>query len=513
MTRTENCIRNVKYAIVGQAAGIAISFFSRMVFVHILGREYLGLDGLFSNIISVLSIVELGVGTAIVFSMYKPLADGDEYRLKALMDVYKKAYISIGITVAAVGSALTPFLRHLIRDMPDIPYISLLYLLFVANSALSYFFSYKRSLIIADQRRYIITAYRYGFYFFVSLAQILILIVTKAYIIYILLQIAGTLAENMLISRKADKLYPFLLKKESFRLDKEDRNRITKNIKAMIFHKLGDKVVTGTDNILISRFVGIAEVGLYSNYLLITNALNMVYGLIFQSLIASIGNLGAEEDARKNRFIFDCINFICFWIHGFSSICLVVLLNPFIKLWLSKEYVFSHGIVLVIVFNFYINGMRKSAQAFKEAYGLFWYDRYKPLAEALINLAASVVLAIKLGIAGILLGTAVSTVTTCFWIEPYVLYKYGLKAPVSSYYKRYALNTLAMAVIGTVVMLICGVIKGETFAVFFAKAVICAVLPNVFFVLIYCRTEEFRYILNIFKEAAIDRKMIMRGRL
>jgi|BioPla2DNA2_1021312.scaffolds.fasta_scaffold01418_4 O-antigen/teichoic acid export membrane protein len=512
MTRTANCIRNVKYTIFGQIIGIVISFFGRMVFVHILGREYLGLDGLFSNIISVLSIVELGVGTAIVFSMYKPLAAGDKDKLKALMDIYKRTYVCIGIAVAVLGLSLTPFLRFIIKDMPDIPSISLLYLLFVINSSISYFFSYKRSVIIADQKRYIITIYRYGFYFFLNLVQILILIVTKRYLLYLILQIISTVLENIFISKKANKLYPFLLDKESRnKLNKDDKKQIIRNIKAMIYHKLGGTVVMGTDNILISKFVGIAEVGLYSNYQLIINALNSVYGLMFQSLIASIGNLGANEDINKKKFIFECIDLLCFWLHAFSSICLVVLLNPFIKLWLNKEYIFSQKVVMVIVTNFYINGMRRSTQAFKEALGLFWYDRYKPLFESLINLAVSIVLAVRFGITGILLGTIISTTATCFWVEPYILYKYGLKSSVINYFKRYTAYTLFMIPIGLATMLLCSTLKGETVITFCGKLMICTIFPNILFLLICYRTKEFKYIMKRLKRADHGEKLIVRG--
>jgi O-antigen/teichoic acid export membrane protein len=356
MSRTSNSIRNIKYAVLGQAIGLLVSFISRIFFVRILSAEYLGVNGLFTNILSVLSLAELGVGSSIVYSMYKPLAEKDEYRLKALMGFYKKAYITIGIIIAVLGTALIPFLEFFIKDKPNVPHIQLIYLMFVVNSSISYFFSYKRSLIIADQKRYIATFYRYGFYFLLNIAQIIALVLTKSYILYLGLQIINTFIENIYISRKANELYPFLKGGEAVKMAKDEIDIIVRNVKAMMFHKLGGTVVMGTDNLLISKFVGVIQVGLYSNYLLIIKALNTVFGLAYQSITASIGNLGVIETNEKNKFIFECINLLGFWIYGVASICLINLFNPFIILWLGKEYLFPISIVLIIVINFYLTG-------------------------------------------------------------------------------------------------------------------------------------------------------------
>lgn len=504
MSRLENSIRNIRYAVIGQVFGMIISFFSRMVFVHILGNEYLGLNGLFSNILSVLSIAELGIGTSIVFSMYKPLAEGDNDKLKALISLYKKAYIAIGMVIAILGIALTPFLKYIIKDMPDISYLSYIYMMFILNSSISYFFSYKRSLIIADQKRYIVTLYRYSFYFFMNIAQIILLLLTRNYILFLSMQIICTVVENICISYKANRMYPYILDKYNIaRLEKDDRKQIIRNVKAMIYHKLGTTVVMGTDNILIARFIGIVEVGLYSNYQLIINALDSVFSIMFQSLTASIGNLGVKETTDKSKFIFECINLLCFWIHAFSSICLIVLLNPFIALWLNEKYIFSADIVLLIVINFYLSGMRKSVQTFKEALGLFWYDRYKPLFESGINLIVSIVLALRFGINGILIGTIISTLTTCFWVEPYILYKYGFKASVTPYFLKYILYSCVMVVIGMITLALSSTLVEKSITSFCVKILICGTVPNILFLFIFSRTKEFRYIINILKESSM----------
>lgn len=499
MSRTDNSIKNIKYAIVGQGFGLIISFISRMIFVRTLGAEYLGLNGLFLNILSILSLAELGVGEAIVYSMYKPLAIKNESKLQALMSLYKKAYVSIGIIIAIVGATLTPFLDFFIKDIPDINNIKLIYLMFVANSSISYFFSYKRSLIIADQKRYIATIYRYGLYFLLNIGQIFILITTQNYLLFLLLQIVNTLIENICISIKADKIYPFLKKKNDEKLESNEKGIIIKNVKAMVYHKVGTIVVVGTDNILISKFIGVFKVGLYSNYQLIINALNTVFGLLFQSFTASIGNLGATETDEKNEFIFNCINFLGFWIYAFASICLINLVNPFIQLWIGKEYIFPMPLVVIIIINFYLSGMRKGVLTFRDALGLFWYDRYKAIFEAGINLIASIILVKSIGISGVFIGTIISTLATCFWVEPYILFKYGFKSTMKPYFHKYILYTIVMLIVGTITWFISNLFSGYTLMGFSGKLIVCAFIPNVLFIIIFWRAKEFQYLFNIIK--------------
>lgn len=497
MSRTNNSIRNIKYAFVGQVAGFLISFLARMVFVRTLSAEYLGLNGLFSNILSMLSFAELGVGAAIVYSLYKPLAEKDNTKVSALMCLYRKAYTTIGIVVAILGLTITPFLGYLVDEMPDIPYIHLIFMMFVLNSAISYFFSYKRSLIIADQNRYIATLYRYSCFFGLNVIQIITLLITHNYIFYLLLQIANTIIENILVSKKADKLYPFLKTEHNTHLDNEEKSTIAKNVKAMMGHKLGGIIVLGTDNLLIAKFIGIVAVGVYSNYVLITNALNTAFGLIFQSITASVGNLGATESNEKAITVFNCINLFGFWIYSFAAICLFNLFNPFIKIWLGSEYLFSIPIVAIIVFNFYLEGMRKCVLTFRDAYGLYWYDRFKPFFAAIINIIASILLVRELGVLGVFIGTAISTISTCFWVEPYVLYKYVFKCSAKIYFLEYLLRTLLFFVAGFITWFICSFISGETFIDFGIRLIINIILPNIIYLVVFYRSSEFRHIFGI----------------
>lgn len=499
MSRTDNSLKNLKTAVLFKLAAIVVNFIARKIFVVVLTKEYLGLDGTFANILTMLSLAELGVGTAITYSMYKPLAEGDRELILSLITLYRKFYTVIGITVGVLGAALTPFLQYIIRDIPDIPHIRLIYLMFVLDSSISYFLVYKQSLISADQKQHIVTSYQYKTSMAVTAAQCAALLLTGDYILYLALKLCATFVCNALLARKADRLYPYLKQKTVQPLPAPIRQDISKNIRAMIAHKLGSVVVFGTDNVLIAYFVGAVSVGLYSNYLLITQSLKSAYSMIFRAMTASIGNLCAAEDTAHAQAVFWRVDLLTRWIYGFSAVCLVVLFNPFISLWLGADYLFSMPIVLLIVLSFYVTGMRQSVLTFREAMGLYWYDRHKPLFESAINLAVSILLAKPFGIVGIFIGTVVSTLSTCTWIEPYVLFRHGFGAPVGKYFVRYALNTLLTAFAGAATWCICALLPQTGFGSFIIKVLLCCVIPNLFFLFVYGKTSEFRYFLTLGK--------------
>ena len=497
VSRTKNSIRNIKYAIVGQFTGLTISFINRMIFVHVLTSEYLGVGGLFTSILSMLSLAELGIGSAIVYSLYKPLAEKNNEKIKSLMLLYRKAYTIIGIAISILGILLTPFLGFFIKELPTIDNLRLIYILFVLNSAFSYFYSYKRSLIIADQKRHITTLYRYTFYFILNSTQIIMLLLTKNYVIYLILVLLNTILENYVISKKANKLYPYLLDKEVNPLDINTKATIRKNVNAMIFHKIGSLVVSGTDNILLSKYVGISVVGIYSNYLLIIQALHTVINMIYTGITSSIGNLGATESKEKLEFTFNALNFLGFWAYGISSIALVVLLNPFISIWLGDNYLFGNKMVLVIIINYYLTGMRRCTITFRDALGLYWYDRYKAIFESIINLVASMLLIHSFGAIGVLIGTTISTISTCFWVEPHILYKYGFGKRSLHYFKNYFKYTIVTLSVGLITWTVCEWLVSLVSSMFLFRFLIAIILPNLLFTVIFRNSVEFKYLINV----------------
>ena len=501
MSRTKSSIVNIITAFLGQGLGFLISFIARIFFIKILGEEYLGVNGLFTNVLTVLSLAELGVGTAITYSLYEPLAKKDKEQCKSLMQLYKKVYIIIGFVIIGLGALITPFLNIFLKETPNIDNLKLIYLLFVLNTGISYFYSYKRNLIIADQNRYIATIYRYSFYFVLNVAQIIYLVLYRNYIGFLVIQILFTFLENYFVSKKANKMYPFLLEKNISKVDNETSREIVNNTKAMMLHKVGTTIVNSTDNIILSKFVGLVQVGLYSNYYLVTSALNLVTSQIYNSLIPGIGNLKVENDENKEFEVFKKINFITFWIYGVLSLCLLVLFNDFISLWIGEKYILDFAVVLIIVINFYITGMRKSVLAFRDAMGLFYIDRYKAIAEAIINLVVSIVLAIKLGTFGVFLGTFISSITTCVWIEPFVLYKYGFKRPLLSYWAEYLKQVLLVLVLGAVLLFLQSqLLNLSLLNRFLIDLVACLVLINGSFLLIFKNRVEFKYFIDLIRK-------------
>ncbi|MGS0746162.1 lipopolysaccharide biosynthesis protein [Syntrophomonas erecta subsp. sporosyntropha] len=496
--RTKKTLINITAAVIGQVFAMVIGFISRVIFIRTLGIDYLGVNGLFTNILSMLALVELGIGPAIIFSLYRPLAFKEELKVKALMNFYAKAYWIIGMLVLLIGLVLLPFLDIFIKDPPDIPDLTLIYLLFLANSVITYFFAYKRSLIIADQKSYITTLYKYSFYFILNVIQIIILLLTKNFILFLLAQIVLNFLQNLMVSWKTNKMYPYIRGKNKERLDNETKTTVFKNVRALVYHKIGGTAIFGTTNIIISSFVGIVWVGLYSNYLLITNSLNSIIGQFFSAITASIGNLNAYGDREKSNFIFKTLFFISWWIFGFSSICLLVLINPFITLWIGREFTMDFIAVLMIVINFFVTGMRKASLTYKDSMGLFWNDRYKPLAETAVNLIVSLILVQFWGLIGVLAALFISTMAVSFWVEPYVLYKYGFEKSCKEYFQRYFLYTIITIILSFLTVFISNIFFYEvTIASFLGRLIVCLIVPNITIMLGFYKTKEFKYLLGV----------------
>lgn len=496
-SRTLNSIKNISFGIGGQLISTILSFISRTIFIKILGIEYLGVNGLFGNILSMLSLTELGISNAIVFSMYKPLAEKDKSKLKGLMKLYRQAYIIIGIVVFLIGISLVPFLDYIIKDKPDIQNLTLIYLMFLFNSVITYFFAYKRSIIIADQKEYIVTLYYYICNFLQVVVQMLILIITKSFLLYLLIQIIFNILSNLLIAKKANEIYPYLVDIKNGVLDKETKLSIFNNIKSLFLYKVGGVVLTGTDNIIISTFVGVSSVGMVSNYNLLIGTIQTLTSKIFSGLTASIGNFNAQESDERKELIFDSVNFFSFWLFGFCSICFWVLCNPFIEIWIGKEYILDNSILFILILNFYIYGMQNGNWLFRDTMGLFTYSRYIPFIASVINLLVSIILATKWGIVGVFWGTAISRLLTGVWFDSYILYKHVFNKSVINYYKKYIVYFIATILTGALTMLISTkLVYTKGIIGLLQNIIICILIPNTIFYFAFNKKIEFKHLLS-----------------
>ncbi len=504
-TRTENSIRNLIFAIVGQIMGILISLISRLVFIRILSTEYLGLSGLFTNILTILSLTELGFVTAMSYQLYKPIAENDKENIKTLINFYKKVYYSIAIVIFILGLITLPFYKYLMDKVPNIPNLNLIYMLFVLNTSASYMFSHKRLLIIGDQNRYIATIYRYVFYFILNVCQIIVLIITKNYILFLIVQIVITLAENIMLNMKANKMYPYLKEKNVKKLSKKDYHQIIVNVKSMFYHKFGGVVLNSTDNIVISRILGLISVGIYSNYMLIISALKTIIMQIFSSVIASIGNLHVVADREKMTEIFRKTFFADFFIHIISTTCIICLANPFIKIWLGEKFLLDTFTVYCIAINYYLFGMRRTCMSFREATGNYSKDRFSPIIEAIINVATSIILAKYIGLAGVVLGTIVSCLLTNFWWEPLVISKKSLTIDLKGYFAMYFKYSIVGVIIAIITIFINGLVPFGNFFGFLVKTIVTLITSVSLFIVIYRKNENYIFYKYLVKEMILKK--------
>ena len=306
-SRTEYSAMNTTVAVISRMTAILMGFVTRVIFTHTLSENYVGINGLFTDILNVLSLTELGAGTAITYALYRPIAEGNIKKQQQLMKLYQTFYRGTAVCVGALGLALIPFMDVLMKNRPEVEHLTFIYLLYLANSVLSYLLVYKRTLIEAHQMNYVVLIYQTGFLVLQDLLQIVVLLTTGNFILFLLMYLMCTVLSNVCISRKAEKLFPYLKEKEKERLPAEERTGLFRNIRAMMMHKLGTVVVNNTDNLLISAFVGVVSVGIYSNYYLLIGSVRQVLDQVFAGITASVGNLGATEDQGKIREIFDFI--------------------------------------------------------------------------------------------------------------------------------------------------------------------------------------------------------------
>lgn len=500
-SRTENSIINSAMSIVTQVLTVVLNFAVKTVFIKMLNDEYLGVNGLFTNIITMLSLADLGIGIAIPYSLYKPLANKDEHKINVLMNFYKKVYTIIGIAVLLIGLSLTPFLGLIIKDIPkNVPHLSLIYILFVIHSASSYFFVYKKFLIDSDQKGYITSRIIFTFSTLLSIIQIILLVTTKNYILFLLSSIILVIIQNIYISSKANKLYPFIKNKTDEKLEKEDMEGIKKNVSSLFIYKVGTVIMNGTDNIIISKFIGLIIVGFYSNYVLIINSITTVLNQIFNAITSSIGNLVVTTNKKRSKEVYDNLNFANFWLYALFGVCIIVLINPFINVWIGKKYVMGFSIVFLLVLNFYVLGMQSVTNSFRNAYGLFWIAKYRPIIMVIINIVISVVLVQFIGIEGVLIGTLISRLVTTAWLDPYIVHKYGFEISPKSYYIDYLKYLVIFIAISIILNYFVSMIAINNIFILILIAILVVIIVNVILILLFFKTSEFNYFYDKIKK-------------
>lgn len=382
----------------------------------------------------------------------------------------------------------------------DIENIYLYYLLYVLNSGVSYFFTYRRSLIICHQKEYISTITTTISKIALSVLQVLIILVTHSYAAYLIVAIFVTISENLVISWIAKKMYPYMKEKQVDRLPKEVSDDIKRNVFAIVLYKLDWVIIVSTDNLIISKFIGLVAVGLYSNYTLITNSVHNLISKIFSAITASVGNLVVSDNKENVKQVFYRLLFLNFWIRGFCSITFFCLFQPFIDLWIGSTYKLSFITVAIISIEFYTHGINSTVRTFREASGIFWNGRYMPVIESIVNIVLSVPLAIKYGISGVLLGTVGSTLLVPFWFESYILFKYYFHENISMYMAKQVLYACITFLTGLGCQILCFQFPRQTVGNFIIQLLICLILPNAIFILAFFKTKEYQYFISLLKD-------------
>jgi len=486
--RTHKSIKNVGIMLSTQFITLMLAFASRTVFIKTLGAEYLGLNGLFSNILNALSLAEMGIGTAIAYALYKPIAENDNEQIKSILAFYHKCYFFIGTSIVAVGCLMLPFLPYLIKGEVSVPVnIYHVYLCFLTNSAIAYFFAHKRTIIDETQNKYLTTSIDFTNNTIVAIMQIIVLWQFKDFMAFLFVRILGTVIGSVAIYTFANRKFPYIMEK-AVALSASAKKKIWSNVSILFFHKLGGVVILGTDFLIISVFVGIEAVGIYSNYTLIVGTITTFCKLFIMGADASIGNAIATLSKKEVYVVFRRMAFLIFCIGGLSTVCLVNLLNPFIELWAGKDYLLSNSIVYVIIANFFLMQNRWLIIAFRNDAGVFRPDMYKPLIEIVFNLSLSIFLVRIYGVLGVLIGTLANTFFVCIWIEMYIAHKYIFASSIVWYLKTYAVQILASFISCIFTLYINNFI--EPFA---GKAAISILVTASVYLLFFCRTEEFKY--------------------
>lgn len=496
-SRSEMVAKNVLWGYGNMLLTTALKFFCRWAFIRAIGETYLGINGLYTSILGVLSLTELGIGTAMNFSLYRPVAEQNIEKIKSLMRYYKMAYRLIALVIATLGVLLIPLLPYLVKGADGVDHLVLYYCLFLFNTVISYFVSYKYSLVNAEQKHYIINNLDTATAIVVNILQIVSLFVFRSFLIYLLIQSVGLLFSKIYISFYLNKRYPYLCEKDVQPLEETDKRSLFSNVKALVIHKLGDVAVNQTDNIIVSSAIGVAATGLISNYTLVISTVDSFLGIMFNSIIGSLGNLHATTDSEHQFRVYCSYDFVAFWLFGFAAIAYSSLLQPFTCLMWGEKFVVDFPVVLLIVINAYVAGQRIPLANMKTACGIFREDRLLPLLQAAINLVVSIVLAKLLGLIGVYIGTIISGIVPTF-VRPIIVFRPMFDKSSWLYFKRFFLRFGLIALVGGINWLVTqSVMHTLSWLTFFLSVLITAVLPNLLLFILYRKTEEFVYLKNM----------------
>ena len=506
-SRTKNSALNLITSMSSQLLVIILRFITRTVFIYTLGKAYLGINGLFSDILTLLSLTELGIDTALNFQLYKPLAEGDDHRVRVLMKFYKQAYRVVGTVILIIGLSLIPLLPFLIKDYDSLDALGinavLIFILYLLQSVTSYlFWAYRSAVVKANQKKYILDVSEFAITILTNITQILILVYLKNFVIYTAAVIFFNIFRNFVNAQIAAHFYPQFFIKETDSLSKEEIINLFKDCGALFVYKANTVVLKATDNLVLSKFVGLEMVGLYSNYLLFYVTIKNFLLQIYNAVQASMGNLFATGDTERKYKFFQIMNYLSIVIYGTAGVGMAVCADELITCWISDAYVIRQPFAILIGIEILFQGLQNNLGQVRNVSGVFRQMWYRPLIGIVVNLVVSIVLVQICGIYGVILGTIAAYVLTNFAVDPAVLHKYAFNnyKPVSEYYKKNLLYIAQLAIICALDMWLSKhVFAGHGWISLIIHAVIVVITVPVSFIAVYWKSHECRYLVDMGK--------------
>ena len=499
-SRIEKSKRNLSYGMIYQVMYLIMNFVVRLSIINCLGVISLSLNGLFTEVLSILSLAEMGVGTAITYSLYKPLAEGDEKKISQLMSFFKTAYHLITIFMFTVGILLIPFLKYIIKDI-DVPwgYQVLVYILFLISTCASYWSSHRMLLITADQKAYICAKTNIvvrGVFFAISLCMIWC---ARNFVLYLISEIGYAFFYYFILARKADKMYPYLNDKD--KLSKEERKQLFISVKQAFAGKLANRVLNSTDNILISSIVGTTLVGIYSTYSMFTNGFQRVFAQVNEAIVGSVGNIIATETPKKIKETYENSTYLFFVMSSICSVCMFAAIQPFLTLVIGKDLLLSEEVLIIVIINLFEESLKMPLWTYFNAAGRFKEDQWISITGCILNLIISIIWGYMWGMFGIFLGTFVSLV---FMIACKIIvlgkhvFENAQHVIIKDFLKYNLVFTIEM-------VLACGISQfstGNMIIDFLWKGVVSLIITVILSIWIFRKTDEYKYVFGL-----IERKL------
>ncbi|MBR3768522.1 MAG: oligosaccharide flippase family protein [Clostridia bacterium] len=507
MSRMNNARKGIGFGIINNLLNILLPFVSRTIIIYALGNQYVGLSGLFVSIINVLNISELGFSAAVSYILYKPVADGDDDKVCAILGFARKCFAIIGSVVLAGGLIVLPFLKRFISgDVPSDINIYILYLFYLGNVVVSYLmFSYKRILFSANQRYDIETNISSVTLLIQYVLQIVLLLIFKNYYLYAIVIPIMTICNNLLCQYISKKKYPQYFCKG--KISKSEIDALKKKVGGSFFSKVGETIYLSVSNIVISSFFGLVILGQYGNYYYVITSLIAIFAVIHNTMRPIIGNCIVTEDKNKNFQRFLDFDNIYIWVSAFCTACLLSLYQDFIFVWVGKENMFAFILVILFALNFFVGRISCVPSLYIEASGLWWESRYVTLAAALTNLVLAIVLSAVIGLEGVLIASIISSLCIMFGGRLIILFKYYFnKEQRKKYIKTVLLICVSSIGCILVTFFVSNFISAENILLLLIKGVVVVGIFGVSYLLLNVGNKNSRRIWKIaFSFIGIDK--------